>query len=88
MKLRTIIASVAIAAASAGSAVAITGGAPAHASGTVTETVTQVNRMISDLCYQEVRTEVRYYSHSAGHGWRLLPAPAKTVSVSTHCYAR
>lgn len=60
----------------------------AHASGAVTETVSQVNTMVSATCYREVRTEVRYYRHSAGHGWKRLPAPARTVAVSTHCYAR
>lgn len=58
----------------------------AHASGTTTETVAQVNTMISAKCYREVRTEVRYYSHHAGHGWVRLPAPARTVTISTHCY--
>jgi hypothetical protein len=85
---RTKIGSAILAVGAIGSGITLAGGAAASASGTTTETVTQVNTMTSAKCYREIRTEVRYYSHSAGHGWKRLPAPARTVSISTHCYVR
>ena len=98
-----MLGTAALAAGMAGSMIAVSGGspespavAPAHsasltsyttASGAVTETVSQVNRMTSARCYHEVRTEVRYYSHSRTKGWVRLAAPARTVTSTEHCYA-
>jgi hypothetical protein len=57
----------------------------AQAAGAVTETVSQVNKMVNAKCYDEVRTETRYYSHSSARGWVRLVKPAKTVATSRHC---
>jgi hypothetical protein len=88
MRIRTIAASAVIAAASIGSTLAFTGGTPANASGSATETVSQTNTMISSKCYREVRREVVYYTHSSTKGWVREPAPKVTTTVSTHCYAK
>jgi len=96
-----MLGTAALAAGMAGGMIAVSGGspaaAPAHsaasltsyttAGGAVTETVSQVNRMTSARCYHEVRTEVRYYSHSRTRGWVRLAAPARTVTSTEHCYA-
>lgn len=54
--------------------------------GAVSETVSQVNRIINAKSYREVRREVVYYSHSKTRGWVKLPAPRVTTTVSTHTY--
>jgi hypothetical protein len=56
--------------------------------GAVSETVSQVNTMLSPLSYREVRVEHEYYSHSSTKGWVAEPAPRVTTTVSTHVYAK
>lgn len=58
----------------------------ASVNGHNSETVSQVNTIISSHCYREVRTAHVYYTHSSTKGWVHLPAPRTTVTTSTHCY--
>jgi hypothetical protein len=87
MRIRNIVASFAIVAATAGTTAALTSGGADAASATISsETVTKV--MISNLCYRETAKTVTPYYHSAGHGWVRYAAPKVTTTVSTHCYTR
>lgn len=86
-RIRTYAAAALLAGSAFAGGMTLAGGNASAASAT-TETVSQVNTMISGTCYREVRTERTYYSHSAGHGWKPLPAPRVSVTTSTHCYAR
>jgi hypothetical protein len=88
MRIRKFAASIVIASASIGSAGIgfALGSTPANASGSVTETVSQSNVMLSSKCYREVRREVVYYTHSSTKGWVREPAPKVTTTISTHCY--
>jgi hypothetical protein len=88
MRIRNIVATFAIVAATAGTTAALTSGSQADAATTTisTESVTKV--MISSLCYRETAKTVTPYYHSAGHGWVRYAAPKVTTTVSTHCYPR
>ena len=88
MRIRSIAASIAAASIIGGGAFALGSGTAANASGTTTETVSQVNTMLNTKCYEEVRTERVYYTHSSTHGWVREPSVKTEVTRSEHCYAK
>jgi len=83
MKIRYIAA---VALCTAGiTAGVVTQSAPAHASGTTLQTVTQTEHIVSAKCYVTDRRTVTYYKYSAKTGWTLYPSPKVTTLHSETC---
>jgi hypothetical protein len=87
MRIRNIVAGIATAITIGISALAITGtSAPAaHASGSTIETITETKTMVSTNCYETVKRDVTYYTHSVTKGWVREASPKVVTTHSETC---
>ncbi len=73
-----VIVPLGVAAANAGTA---------HASGTLIQTVSKSEHIVSAKCYTYVQLTTTYYHWSSKTGWTPYPAPKITRTTGETCHA-